>query len=152
VEAAEFLNRAQTSEPPPDIDTVEPDFYLARQPILDRHQNLVAYELLFRDANVDSAFVTSDLSATAAVISHASQLGLESVIGNSLGFLNVDAAVLMNDIFQFLPREKIILEILETTKVTPEILMRISELAQSGFRFALDDVVAEGQVLAILET
>lgn len=117
------------------------EFFLARQPILDRKQTLVAYELLFRGASLDAANVTNDLSATASVISHASQLGMEKVIGNSDGYINVDAAVLMSDIFQFLSKEKIVLEIVETVKVTPEILKRVAELNRQGFRFALDDVI-----------
>ncbi len=119
------------------------EFFLARQPILDRRQHLVAYELLFRNADTATATITSDLSATAAVIAHASQLGLEKVIGESLGYLNVDAAVLMSDIFQFLPREKVMLEIVETTKVTPAVLERVAELVRAGFRFALDDVITD---------
>lgn len=119
------------------------EFFLARQPILDRSQALVAYELLFRNAAVGPANVTNDLSATASVIAHASQLGMEKVIGDSLGYLNVDAAVLMSDIFQFLPREKVVLEIVETMKVTPAILDRIGALVNEGFRFALDDVITD---------
>lgn len=119
------------------------EFFLARQPILDRKQSLVGYELLFRNAAVGPANITSDLNATAAVIAHATQLGIEKVIGDAIGYVNVDAAVLMSDIFQFLPREKLILEIVETTRVTPEILARVSALAQEGFRFALDDVVTD---------
>lgn len=119
------------------------EFFLARQPILDRNQTLVAYELLFRNAAAGPANVTSDLSATASVIAHASQLGLEKVIGDALGYLNVDAAVLMSDIFQFLPREKVVLEIVETMKVTPQLLARVEQLVQEGFRFALDDVITD---------
>ncbi|HEY0846820.1 MAG TPA: EAL domain-containing protein [Noviherbaspirillum sp.] len=121
------------------------EFFLARQPILDRNQSLVAYELLFRNAAAGPANVTSDLSATASVIAHASQLGMEKVIGDSLGYVNVDAAVLMSDIFQFLPREKVVLEIVETTKVTPEIEARIAELVRDGFSFALDDVITDNE-------
>jgi EAL and modified HD-GYP domain-containing signal transduction protein len=57
--------------------------------------------------------------------------------------VNVDAAVLMSDIFQFLPKEKVVLEIVETMKVTPEILARIAALVKEGFRFALDDVITD---------
>ena len=121
------------------------EFFLARQPILDRNQDVVAYELLFRNAETGPANITSDLSATASVIAHAAQLGLEKVIGDSLGFINVDAAVLMSDIFHFLPREKVVLEIIETVKVTPEILARIAELAEAGFKFALDDVITDSK-------
>ena len=131
------------------------EFFLARQPILDRTQALVAYELLFRNAAVGPAKVTSDLSATASVIAHASQLGMEKVIGDSVGYLNVDAAVLMSDIFKFLPRERVVLEIVETMKVTPEILARIEHLVADGFRFALDDVITDSddvqQLLPLVE-
>jgi len=120
------------------------EFFLARQPILNRQQTLIAYELLFRGASsLDAANVTNDLSATAAVIAHASQLGMEKVIGDAKGYVNADAAVLMSDIFQLLPKEKIVLEIIETVKVTPEILKRVAELYRQGFRFALDDVITD---------
>ncbi|HAT32078.1 MAG TPA: EAL domain-containing protein [Janthinobacterium sp.] len=119
------------------------EFYLGRQPILDRNQALFGYELLFRNAPVGPANITSDLSATAAVIAHASQLGMEKVIGDGLGFVNVDADVIMSDIFIFLPREKVVLEIVESMTVTPEILTRITELVGHGFTFALENVVAD---------
>lgn len=126
------------------------EFFLARQPILDRSQALVAYELLFRNAAVGPARVTTDLSATASVIAHASQLGMEKVIGDSVGYLNVDAAVLMSDIFKFLPREKVVLEIVETMRVTPEILARVEQLVADGFRFALDDVITDTEDVQLL--
>lgn len=117
------------------------DFFLARQPILNREQKLVAYELLFRAAASGPANIVDDLSATAAVISHASEFGMEKVIGDSLGFINVDAAVLMSDFINILPVDKIVLEILETVQATPVVLARIQVLAQAGFTFALDDVI-----------
>ncbi|WP_317201979.1 EAL and HDOD domain-containing protein [Janthinobacterium sp.] len=119
------------------------EFYLGRQPILDRNQALFGYELLFRNAPIGPANITSDLSATASVIAHASQLGMEKVIGDGLGFVNVDADVIMSDIFVFLPREKVVLEIVESMKVTPQIYSRITELVGHGFTFALENVVAD---------
>jgi EAL and modified HD-GYP domain-containing signal transduction protein len=44
---------------------------------------------------------------------------------------------------QFLPRNKVVLEILETVKVTESLLARVKELRQGGYSFALDDVVAD---------
>ena len=119
------------------------DFFLARQPILGRDQHLVAFELLFRTAGSTEANVTDDAAATAAVISHASQLGMEQVVGAQLAFVNVNAVALMSDYVRFLPADKVILEILETVKATPELLARVIELKSLGFKFALDDVVAE---------
>ncbi|HYD60073.1 MAG TPA: EAL domain-containing protein [Noviherbaspirillum sp.] len=119
------------------------EFFLARQPILNRVQSLVAYELLFRRADAGSAAVIDDLSATASVIEHATELGMENVIGGSLGFVNIDKSVLMSDFVQFLPREKVVLEILETVKVDREVLARVTELRKAGYTFALDDVIDE---------
>ena len=119
------------------------DFFLARQPILDRNQDLYAYELLFRAAAAGPANVTNDIAATASVIAHASELGMGNVIGNSLGFINVDAAVLMSDFIYFLPKNKVVLEILETVEVTESIIARVEKLADAGYIFALDDVIAD---------
>ncbi|WP_136415507.1 EAL domain-containing protein [Herbaspirillum sp. ST 5-3] len=119
------------------------EFFLARQPILDRDQELIAYELLFRSAAAGPANVTDDVAATATVIAHASELGMENVIGVSRAFINVDAVVLMSDFIQFLPRERVVLEILETVKVTDRLVGRVQELVREGYIFALDDVVAD---------
>lgn len=121
------------------------DFFLARQPILNREQDLIGYELLFRSAAFGPANVKDGVTATAAVIAHASELGLSNVIGNLQGFINVDAAVLMSDFIYFLPADKVVLEILETVKVTPELVTRVRELVKAGYVFALDDVVAESE-------
>ena len=61
------------------------DFFLARQPILNRDQRLVAYELLFRSTAENQAMITGDaVAATATVIAHASDLGMEQVVGLQL--------------------------------------------------------------------
>ncbi len=122
-------------------DSRAKEFFLARQPILNRDQQLVAYELLFRSAAVGPAGVTDGMAATASVIAHASELGLENVIGASLGYVNIDADVLMSDFVQFLPQDKVVLEILETVQVTDSIVSRVMELIAAGYTFALDDVI-----------
>jgi EAL and modified HD-GYP domain-containing signal transduction protein len=126
-------------------ETIMPsdDFFLARQPILGRDERLVAYELLFRAAgeHVDARLTDGAAAATAAVISHASQLGMEQVVGEQLAFVNVDEVVLMSDFVRFLPADKVILEILETVKPTEPLIARVNELKELGFKFALDDVV-----------
>lgn len=136
---------------PMPIDTVaelalpSDDFFLARQPILGRNQRLVAFELLFRSAGSGDANVTDHAAATAAVISHASQLGMAKVVGERLAFVNVDEIVLMSDFVRFLPHDKVILEILETVQATPAVIARVRELKEFGFKFALDDVVDESE-------
>lgn len=117
------------------------DFFLARQPILDRDQQLVAFELLFRSSDTGTADVNDDLFATASVIAHLAELGLDHVAGDVLAFVNIDAGALQSGILAVLPPEKVVLEILETVQVTPQLLAQIDDLKSAGFTFALDDVV-----------
>ncbi|RMC94244.1 EAL domain-containing protein [Aquitalea palustris] len=116
--------------------------YLGRQPIVDANQQLVAYELLFRSSQANVARVDDDVMATTAVIRHAFvDLGVGEVLGDRLGFINVSETLLMDDLLDVLPCDKVVLEILETVKVTPPLLARLAELRHKGFRLAMDDVV-----------
>jgi EAL and modified HD-GYP domain-containing signal transduction protein len=127
------------------------EFFLARQPILGRDQKLVAFELLFRAApEHEDAQLTDYAAATATVISHASQLGMEKVVGEQLAFVNVDEVVLMSDFVRFLPPDRVILEILETVQPTERVVARVLELKELGFKFALDDVIGHSEQVSKL--
>jgi len=114
------------------------NFYLARQPLLDRNQALFGYELLFRNRLDGGAEIESSLAATAGVLAHAAQLGLPRAIGDAVAFLNVDTQVLMSDIFAFLPRERTVLELDASVEASDAVLWRLAELAGHGFRFAAE--------------
>lgn len=119
------------------------DIYLGRQPIIDRNQRLVAFELLFRDGHNGGAKISDDLIATANVIVNAfGALGLRSVLGPQRGFVNVSADLLLSDLVSLLPKDQIVLEVLETVDVTEGIVRRCAELKQDGYQLALDDIEA----------
>lgn len=131
----------------PDNDQI----FLGRQPILDRHQNIVAYELLFRSgqsANVSGqgvgANVFDDMSASAHVITHAfTELGVSAVLGKHKGFINVHDDLLMSDMVELLPKDKVVVELLESIQVTPGVIARCKELKAMGFTLALDDYTGQ---------
>lgn len=119
-----------------------PAFWLGRQPILDQSGGTVAYELLFRAGAGESSSVRDHRLATASVIAHAfNDLGLGSVLGTCRGFINFDAELLFSDVVELLPPGRIVIELLETVEITPEIIERCRQLRSHGFSFALDDVV-----------
>lgn len=127
------------------------DIFLGRQPILDRDQRIVAYELLFRSANTASASVSDDMQATASVIHHAfSEMGVQTVLGTQLGFINVSADMLLSDLVELLPREQVVLELLETIIVTEAVVERCRALKLLGFALALDDFVFDESYLPLL--
>jgi len=85
--------------------------FLGRQPILDRQRNLVAYELLFRPGQVDSVQVMDDVNASANVLVNAyGQLGIQRVLGNQRGFINVSEELLLSDAILLLPHKHVVLE------------------------------------------
>ncbi|MCB8875228.1 EAL and HDOD domain-containing protein [Acidisoma silvae] len=122
--------------------TLAADVFLGRQPIVGKHRELFAYELLFRSGQPNFAAVVDDVAATATVIDTMfSALGLQQALGDRRGFINVNADVLMSDIVEILPPSRIVLEILEHVDLTPAILARCKQLRARGFQLALDDVV-----------
>jgi len=122
---------------------ISEEIFIGRQPIIDRHQQLFAYELLFRSSRQkNSAEVLDNLSATTNVIMHAfADLGIEAALGSYKGFINCDESLLISDMLEALPSEKIVLEVLETVEVTPAIVERCKELKARGFTIALDDFI-----------
>jgi EAL and modified HD-GYP domain-containing signal transduction protein len=129
------------------------ELFLGRQPILDRDQNLYAFELLFRSSHADGANVEDDVLASATVINHAfSELGADAVLGRYLGFINLSAPLIMSDVIELLPRERVVLELLETVEINKAMVNRLKELKAMGFRLALDDYVGhEAQYAPILD-
>lgn len=116
--------------------------FLGRQPILDREQRLYAYELLFRSGTQNAADVTDGVQATATVIANAfSELGVEAALGSCRGFINIDEAFLFSDMLELLPRQSVVLEILETVPPTAAVVERCRALKALGFTLALDDVI-----------
>jgi len=116
------------------------DIFLARQPLLNRDQRLVAYELLFRSGHHDEARFSDGHAATATVISHAfSHMGIASALGPYRAFINVDKDFLHDDAILLMPPEKVVIEVLEGSLVTPDVVERCAVLKEMGYTLALDD-------------
>jgi EAL and modified HD-GYP domain-containing signal transduction protein len=137
-------------------ETAADQLFLGRQPILDREQRLVAYELLFRNGSRNFADVTDGVQATATVIANAfTELGVEAALGSHRGFINVDEQFLFSDMLELLPRHAVVLEILETVPPTEAVVERCKALKAAGFTLALDDVIqlepAFAELLSLVE-
>lgn len=132
------------------------EFFMARRPVVDRAQDLVAHELLFCEvrahyAATDSGATDSGASgapasgspggeeapAGASVIADVCQHGMSRVIGDLLGILYIDDRTLMSDVFRDLPPQNLLLELADMPDVTLPILDRLAALKHDGFRFAL---------------
>lgn len=117
---------------------------IGRQPILDRMGRTQAYELLFRPNGTDSANTFDGDRATANVIVNAlTAFELDDVIGPHQAFINFTDELLQNGTALLLPKERVVIEILENVKITKKLVRAAAELAESGYHLALDDFVFE---------
>ncbi|TGU70613.1 EAL domain-containing protein [Geomonas terrae] len=122
---------------------VDEKFFLGRQPILDRTQQIVGFELLFRSPESLYAANVSDLQMASAsvIVNSLSEFGFQDVLGRHKGFFNVTREVLMSDALELLPKDRVVIELLETIVADTEVFERCRTLKSLGFTLALDDHV-----------
>lgn len=121
--------------------TPSSDVFIGRQPVLDRQRRVIAYELLFRASQGDlGAHVSDDALSSARLIAHAfRELGIDTVVGRALAFVNLDAELIMSPMIETLPNDQVVLELLETVSIDDRIVRRCHDLKRRGYRLALDD-------------
>lgn len=125
--------------------------FLARQPILDRAQELYGYELLFR-SGADIAFADADCDqATQSTLDLSLLLGAESFTEGHRAFINCTRASLCSGVLDTLPKGLVVLEILEDVPADDETVRECLRLKAAGYTIALDDVVSVKERLALLE-
>ncbi|URA10325.1 EAL and HDOD domain-containing protein [Thermospira aquatica] len=126
--------------------TSQSQFYIGRQPILNRESQIKAYELLFRSSEGRNVSDRNDLYATSSVIvTLLNQIGVHNLLANYTGYINVENQFFENHLYENLNPSSFVLELLETCKVDQALIDAVDHLHKKGFRFALDDVVLNDQ-------
>jgi len=121
-------------------------FYIGRQPILNRQSEIKAYELLFRSSGEENVSGRNDLYATSSVIvTILNQIGIDNLLANYTGYINVENQFFENHLYETLNPKTFVLEILETCRVDKTLVETVENLHKKGFRFALDDVILNDQ-------
>ncbi|MFI3274486.1 EAL and HDOD domain-containing protein [Vibrio sp.] len=115
--------------------------YVARQPILNRNKNTLGYELLFRDGerNAYPAHIESNRATYRLIVENFLSVGLNPSIPSSRCFINFPYQSLIRRLPLSLPKDKVVVEILETCQPTDELLEAVKDLYQAGYMIALDD-------------
>lgn len=121
-------------------DTTPFDVFVARQPILDRRANLFGYELLFRSSHENGAMVADGERASLSVIANSFFVfGIETLTGRGRAFINFSRSTLLNDYAYVLPRERLVVEVLESVEPDDDVLAACKRLKAAGYVIALDD-------------
>jgi EAL and modified HD-GYP domain-containing signal transduction protein len=121
-------------------DAQAPLIHVGRQAIYDRSGDVVAYELLFRDAADATGASRRSAEATSRVIVAAfTEFGLEQLVDTRACFINVTREFLVGDLPVPFDSNQAVLEIVETVEVDDAVIDGVTALIERGFTIALDD-------------
>ncbi len=124
------------------------EVFIGRQPIFNIHEQVVAYELLYRDKSTHNTFpvVDSDQATLDVLINSFVNIGIDEVTKGRPCFVNFTENLLMGPLTDYLDPSMVVVEILEDVPITYELIERIHQLKRKGFKVALDDFVLDEKV------
>ncbi len=125
---------------------------VSRQPIYRADMAELGYELLFRDSETENAAFSDGDQATAEVIlKTCMDIGLDALVGQSTAFINFDRNLILGNYCECLPRDRVVLELVEAVKPDAALLARLKALRAAGYRLALDNFLVTDLSSPLLE-
>ncbi|RKY54318.1 MAG: hypothetical protein DRP93_05240 [Candidatus Neomarinimicrobiota bacterium] len=114
--------------------------YIAKQPIFDVDQHIFGYELYYRNDDKEMTLPEKRLATASVLVNALNQMGLHTLVGDSLAFVNIDAKILLTDIIYTIPKERFVLELNEDIVINQKEYECIKALHKEGYKFALDNL------------
>lgn len=128
------------------------DVFLARQPIFDRSNKVIAYELLFRNGCKNFCCNADGNEATLNVIVNSFYtFGIKNITNNKKAFINFTEELIKKEIATLLPSEQVVVEILEDIEPTDEIIFACKKLKEKGYILALDDFTFNKKYIKLIK-
>jgi EAL and modified HD-GYP domain-containing signal transduction protein len=131
--------RVPTAPIPENPDSTAASVIVARQPILDRDEQIVGYEILYRPMPVPARLEAPEEATSRVIVRAAADIGLEQLTGDQPAYVNVTRDFLLTVRPLPLPPERIVLELVEDQAVDAALVEVLGDLVDAGFRIALDD-------------
>ncbi len=120
------------------------EFLIGRQAILDRQGKTFGYELLYREdisRNVSTTEIDGNAATSRVIINAFINMGIEKIAKHGHVFINFTRDLILDRIYEMLPKEKIIVEVLEDVVAEEGILESLKNAKELGYTIALDDFV-----------
>lgn len=126
--------------------------FVGRQPIFNRKQQVIAYELLYRAGNGNFAdIIDGDRATTEVIINSVLDIGLDSIVGKRTAFFNLTGSFIRGDHPLPLDNKQVVLEILEDIEPDAHVIKGMQQLADKNYIIALDDFVFSEKFIPLLE-
>ncbi len=128
------------------------DIIIGRQQIFDQKLDIYAYELLFRGNDFDLNHKDGATQATNQVITDTIlELGLNTIVGPHRAFINFTTQNILDKTPLHLPKDRIVVEVLENVEIDSRIIANLKELSELGYLIALDDFVFSDEWAPLVE-
>jgi EAL and modified HD-GYP domain-containing signal transduction protein len=129
---------------------------LARQAIFNKKGAVWAYELLYRSgdslvSDVNNLNQASGDAATSSIITQLfSNLDMNSIIGKKQAFINFTYNHIIQQIPALLPKNRVVIEVLETVVVDDALIEGLKKLSSLGYKIALDDFLYREEIAPLI--
>ncbi len=114
--------------------------YIAKQPIFDASNHIYGYELFYRNDDQEMSLSDRRLATASVLVNTLNQIGLNTLVGLSKAFINIDAKILLTDLIYTIPKERFVLELSEEIQINQKEFECIKALYREGYSFVLDNV------------
>lgn len=126
--------------------------FVGRQPIYTPGLRVAAYEVLFRDSAANaSTFKNGDQATAELILNIFTEIGIENIVGHLPAFINVTRNFIVDGHAHALPKDQVVIEVLEDVAPDPDVLDSLRQLSYHGYRIALDDFVYSPELRPLVE-
>lgn len=142
----------ETSGIPTDLDTLGQRF-LGRQPLLDRSQQVVGYELMLRRAPLPGESDNGELRIvhSQTLVKCLLDLDIGRLVGGKQALIELAPEMLANPQLSLLPQKGVTLCVDFKSRIDPETIACCRNLKALGYLFALDNLEPTPAVEPLLE-
>ena len=128
------------------------EYFLARQPIFDTKKEVYGYELLYRGSikNIYNS-LDPDSATVDVIINTFIQEGILKIVENKKAFINFTKELIEKEFPSLLPKDIVVIEILEDIPPDENFLKIIKNLKNKGYIIAIDDFIFQEHLLLFVE-
>ncbi|MDX2185032.1 MAG: HDOD domain-containing protein [Gemmatimonadaceae bacterium] len=134
-------------------DSAGVQVYVARQPLFNAENQLIGYELLYRNdgAAAGASGVSDRAMSTETVLRSVIGMGLPQLTAGTPAWINFTGELIKERVYELLPKEQVVIEVLETAVVDDALLQELARMQHHGWRVALDDFVLSPGTARLVE-
>lgn len=115
------------------------NFYLARQPIFDRHQMVIGYEIIYRNhkSDINENDTEYDEATSRLLLNSYLDVGMDSLLGGHIAFIPFDRDLVLRESPLLLNKSTTVIQINSNIIPDDTFISKIQSLKSEGYLIAL---------------